>query len=157
MARRARLSATTEEKLQDILEALTEQNELSASFPEHYEKLKTLTENLMANFDNLTAAVSAQTEVNRAAIALINGLASKIEACNYDPAKLDDLVAGLRQNNAELGDAVAANTVSPPVTDQPSPANPVPAEPAPVPDVPPPAEPPAEPGDPGPILPGQDQ
>lgn len=60
--------------------------------------------------DDLTADVAAETSVEKSALVLINGFAAQLAAAGTDPVKLKALSATLRQNNAELAQAVAANT-----------------------------------------------
>ncbi len=60
--------------------------------------------------DQLTADVKANTDVEASAIALIQGLAAKIDAAKTDPAALTALSASLKSSAAALADAVTANT-----------------------------------------------
>lgn len=74
----------------------------------------------MADLSELTAQVTANTDVVGSAIAMISGLADKLEAASTDPAAVQDLANTLRTNNQALADAVAANTpVAPPVEEPP--------------------------------------
>lgn len=135
MGKIARLSATTEARLQELLL-------FSEELPGHFEAMRELEEKLMATFDALTEAVKRNTDVTRGALTLIQGLASKIKECNYDPAALDVVVSDLEKSTAELADAVAVNTVA----DAPPASEAEVSQPAdPAPEVLPPDQAPAEP------------
>ncbi len=60
--------------------------------------------------DDLTAAVTELKDASDSAVQLINNLADKIDAIGPDEEKLRELTAELRQESAELADAVVANT-----------------------------------------------
>lgn len=68
-----------------------------------------------ADFSEVTAEVTALETVVDSAVALINGIAARIDeavaADNVvDASNLSALSASLRAQSTELGDAVAANT-----------------------------------------------
>jgi len=60
--------------------------------------------------DDLAAQVSANTDVEASALALIQGLAAQLTAAGTDPAKLNALRSSLNSSAAALAAAVAANT-----------------------------------------------
>lgn len=71
----------------------------------------------MANFDELNAEVTNLTTVAESAIALINGIATKIqEAVDANDAgdntQLKSLASSVRAQADSLAAAVAANTIS---------------------------------------------
>lgn len=73
----------------------------------------------MANFDELNAEVTNLTTVTQSAIALINGIAAKIEAAVAandagDNSQLASLASSVRAQATALADAVAANTPAAP-------------------------------------------
>lgn len=83
---------------------------------------------IMADLTDLTAQVSANTSAEQAAIVLLNDLSVRIAASATDPAALADLSNQLRNNAAELGAAVVANTPAadtPPVDTPPADSPPV--------------------------------
>jgi type II secretory pathway component PulM len=63
-----------------------------------------------ADLTALTAEVTRNTDVDASAIALLNGLAAKIQELKNDPAALDALAVQLRTSSTALADAVTANT-----------------------------------------------
>jgi hypothetical protein len=70
---------------------------------------------MTAEFDALTAKVTAATEVETSAVTLISGLADQIRALSNDPAALLALATQLDTSNVALAAAVTANTpVAPP-------------------------------------------
>ncbi len=62
--------------------------------------------------DALKAEVAKNTQVEAGAVALIQGLASKLDAAKSDPAAIAALSAELRSSASALAAAVAANTDS---------------------------------------------
>lgn len=68
-------------------------------------------------YDNLEAEVTRSTTVQKSALALINGFASRLAAAGTDPAKLLALTNDLRVNADDLAAAVTANT---PAANQPA-------------------------------------
>lgn len=73
----------------------------------------------MANFDALNAEVTNLTSVVDSAVALINGIAAKIEAAVAandagDNTALSDLASSVRSQADALASAVAANTPTEP-------------------------------------------
>lgn len=66
----------------------------------------------MSDFDDLEAAVAAETEIDEAAVALLDGLAERIEGLvdNPDPSALQTLAQQVRANSAKLSAAITANT-----------------------------------------------
>lgn len=73
----------------------------------------------MANFDELNAEVTNLTTVAESAIALINGIADKIQAAvdandSGDNSQLKSLASSVRSQADALAAAVAANTPSEP-------------------------------------------
>jgi hypothetical protein len=64
-------------------------------------------------FDDLTARVHANSDVLDSAVALINGIAARIEAAGVDPVKLQALTTELQAKDDELAAAVVANTPLP--------------------------------------------
>ncbi len=74
------------------------------------ERLKHMSQQL----DDLTAQVTANTDVVNSALTLIKGLAAALEAAGTDPAKLDALKASLKASDDALAAAVAANTPAAP-------------------------------------------
>lgn len=81
----------------------------------------------------LEQEVNGNASVDQSAIALINGLATQVEATKGDPAKVQELANNLRASSAALAAAVAANTPA------------APEEPAEEPTEPPVEEPPSGP------------
>jgi hypothetical protein len=63
--------------------------------------------------DDLTARVHANSDVLDSAVALINGIAARIEAAGVDPVKLQALTEELQKKDDELAAAVVANTPAP--------------------------------------------
>jgi peptidoglycan hydrolase CwlO-like protein len=82
----------------------------------------------MQKLDHLQAEVARNTEVTTSAIALIQGLAAKIEELKNDPAALQALADSLKANDDAMAAAVTANTEA-----SPSPAPEPTSEPAPAP------------------------
>lgn len=73
----------------------------------------------MANFDELNAEISNLTSVVDSAVALINGIAAKIEAAVAandagDNSQLTSLASSVRAQADGLAAAVAANTPAEP-------------------------------------------
>jgi hypothetical protein len=64
--------------------------------------------------DDLRAAVTANTSLLASAKALIVGIADRIKAAGTDPAALDALTQELKASDADLAQAVAANTPAAP-------------------------------------------
>lgn len=64
--------------------------------------------------DALTAEVTRNTEVDQSAIALITGLAAKIETLKNDPVALQALADSMRGSTDQLAAAVVANTPAAP-------------------------------------------
>lgn len=76
-------------------------------------KLDTLLEriaSMSAELDRLTTEVSETSGVIDSAIVLLNGLAQQIRDLRTDPVALAALADSLDAKQAELADAVAANT-----------------------------------------------
>ncbi len=69
-------------------------------------------EKVMAELDDLKAAVAKETEVDESAIVLLQGLKAKLDAAIAagDPAALKALSDSLGTESQKLADAVAANT-----------------------------------------------
>jgi hypothetical protein len=69
-------------------------------------------ERIMAELDDLKAAVARETEVDESAIVLLNGLKAKLDAAIAagDPAALKALSDSLGTESQKLADAVTANT-----------------------------------------------
>jgi hypothetical protein len=65
---------------------------------------------MSAELDALTAEVTNAATVEQSAIALIQGLAAKIESMKNDPAALSALAASLKTQDDALAAAVTANT-----------------------------------------------
>lgn len=65
---------------------------------------------LMTDLSDVQAAVTENATVDQSAIALINGLADKIDSMATDPAALAQLSADLRASSTDLAAAVSANT-----------------------------------------------
>lgn len=121
---RVKLDPASEERLQNLLE-------FYESVPESVTLLREMETRLMASFDDLSNAITNNSNVVRSAVALIQGLAGRVAACGADPEKLADLVNSLNRDAGQLGDAVAANTVAEPTgSSTPTPANPEPVDPA---------------------------
>lgn len=68
----------------------------------------------MADLSALADAVASNTDVTASATSLVQQLADAIEAAGTDQAQLDALVEQLRNDDAGLADAVAANTPAAP-------------------------------------------
>ncbi len=100
--------------------------EMSAGLQDRLDKiLGLLQENqkqeveIMQEFEDLKAAVAAETEVTQAAVTLIDGLAAKLDALKDAPTAeaVQALVDELNTDKAALAAAVAAKTpAAPPVT-----------------------------------------
>ncbi len=73
-------------------------------------------EEIMQEFEDLKAAVAAETEVTQAAVTLIDGLAAKLTALKDAPTPeaVQALVEELHADKAALAAAVAANTAAVP-------------------------------------------
>jgi hypothetical protein len=73
-------------------------------------------EEIMQEFEDLKAAVAAETEVTQAAVTLIDGLAAKLDALKDAPTSeaVQALVDELNADKAVLAAAVAANTPAAP-------------------------------------------
>lgn len=65
---------------------------------------------IMADLAALKAQIEANKAVTDSAIVLINGIADRIQAAGTDPAQLQGLVDGLKNETDALASAVAANT-----------------------------------------------
>lgn len=65
---------------------------------------------IMAKFDALEAEVARNTSVDASALALIQGIAAKLEEAAGDPAKIAQLAADLKSSSDALAEAVSANT-----------------------------------------------
>ena len=61
-------------------------------------------------FENLTAQIKANEDVEDSALLLINGFAARLAAAGTDPAKLTQLQTDLKTHADALAAAVAANT-----------------------------------------------
>ena len=87
-----------------------------------HEKVDQMSQNL----DSLKAAVAANTAVIGSAVALIGGLAEKLQTAidaGADPAELQALADELRAQDTALAEAVAANTpADPALASEPEPA-----------------------------------
>lgn len=76
---------------------------------------------LMSAINDLELAVAENTSVDSSAIALIEGLAAKIDALGINDARLKALSDNLKASSAALAAAVVANTeVEPVVTSAPA-------------------------------------
>ena len=64
--------------------------------------------------DDLTAEVTRNSEVDASAIALIQGIAARLEAAGTDPVKLKALKESLSASSTALAEAVVANTPAAP-------------------------------------------
>lgn len=60
--------------------------------------------------DEVKAEVARNTEVDKSAIVLLNGLSEKIAALANDPVALKALAAELRGSSDELAAAIVKNT-----------------------------------------------
>jgi multidrug resistance efflux pump len=84
----------------------------------------------MKDLDDLRAQVEAETNVDTAAITLIQGLTTRIQQLAQQPtvssADLQALSAQLNQNQQSLAAAIVANTLAAPTPDV-TPSNPAPA------------------------------
>jgi hypothetical protein len=67
---------------------------------------------MSAELDALTAEVANATTVEQSAIALIQGLAAKIESMKTDPVALQGLADSLKNSDAALAAAVQANSAA---------------------------------------------
>lgn len=67
-------------------------------------------ETIMANLDNITAAVQREESVDQSIVALVQGLAQQIEALKTDPAALQALADRLNASADAVAAAVTANT-----------------------------------------------
>lgn len=65
---------------------------------------------IMTDLTELTAAVEKDTEVDQAAITLLNGLKAKLDEAGTDPVALKALSEQLGSNAQNLADAIVANT-----------------------------------------------
>ena len=79
---------------------------------------------LMAALDDLESAVAENTSVDGSAIALIEGLAAKIDALGINDTRLKALSNNLKASSAALAAAVSANTEVEVVTPVEPPAEP---------------------------------
>lgn len=78
---------------------------------------------MSAEFDALVAQVTANEDVEKAAAALIQGLAAQIGANAEDPAKVVELTGRLKASADALAQAITANTPAAPAP-QPEPEQP---------------------------------
>ena len=69
---------------------------------------------ILMDLSDLEAAVTETTTVQASAVLLIQEIAAAILNAAGDAAKVTELAQTLRTSAAALGDAVAANTVTPP-------------------------------------------
>jgi hypothetical protein len=65
---------------------------------------------MSAQFDALTAQVTANNNLLASAVQLIDGIAAQITAAGVDPAKLSALTASLQSEDQALATAILANT-----------------------------------------------
>lgn len=65
---------------------------------------------IMKELDDLTTQVTANTDAEKSAITLINGIAARIAAAGVDPVKLTALSTSLKSSADALAAAVVANT-----------------------------------------------
>lgn len=148
--REAKLDASSEQLLRDLLEEhaklITFYGALPEAFTSFEARVATLQEmetKLMASFDDLVSSVKSNSAVVKSAIELIDGLAGRIAACGGNADKVAELVTDLERSRGELADAVAKNTVAeaeeqaPPTEPTPEPAPVVEPTPDPVPFIPP--------------------
>ena len=79
-------------------------------------------ENIMANLDELKAAVHRNTSVDDSVLAMLQGIVQQLKdaQAQNDPKAIDDLIAELDANTAKMTDAVSANTPAQPPADQPT-------------------------------------
>jgi peptidoglycan hydrolase CwlO-like protein len=90
------------------------------------EQIEQIERKIMAQLDDLITQVKANEDVEASAVALINGLAEKLQSAGTDTAKLQALQTEMKGSADKLAAAVAANT--PATTPAPTPAaTPVPA------------------------------
>jgi uncharacterized coiled-coil protein SlyX len=68
---------------------------------------------MSAELDALTAQVAANTDLEKSAITLIEGLAAQFAAVAQDPAKVTALAAQLKSSADALSAAITANTPPP--------------------------------------------
>jgi len=79
---------------------------------------------IMANLDDIEAAVAAEATVEQGVITLLNQLSADLTAAiaGGDPAKLTAILTNIQANTAALSAAVVANTPAtptPPTTTEP--------------------------------------
>jgi hypothetical protein len=87
---------------------------LRAHLDKQFWHLNQRLDKIMAELDDLKAAVARETEVDESAIVLLNGLKAKLDAAiaSGDPAALKSLSDSLGTESQKLADAVTANTPS---------------------------------------------
>jgi hypothetical protein len=72
---------------------------------------------IMSAIDDLAAVVARNTDVEKSAVQLLQGLVNQLEAARTDPAKVTALTEQLRTSVDALAAAVVANTpAAPPPT-----------------------------------------
>jgi len=71
---------------------------------------------MSAELDTLTAEVAHNTDVEQAAVALLQGLKAQLDAAGTDPVALKALSDQLGANDAALAAAIVANTPAAPTT-----------------------------------------
>jgi hypothetical protein len=65
---------------------------------------------MAADMDALKAATSRNSDLIGSAVTLINGLADRIESAGTDPAKLQEIVAEMRNQDDALAQAIIVGT-----------------------------------------------
>lgn len=89
-----------------IWKALKRQKRLTKQLIERIEKMT-------VEFDNLTKAVKANTDVIASAVIAFNGLADQLRAAKDDPVKVQALADELTASSTALANAIVANTPTP--------------------------------------------
>ena len=80
-------------------------------------------QSIMANLDELTAAVTRNNDVGDSAVTLLNGLAEQLRAAANDPTAIAALSASLTAQADEMAAAIVANTTA---AVEPAPVEPTP-------------------------------
>jgi len=76
---------------------------------------------MSAELDTLKAEVARNTDVEKSAVALLQGLKAQLDAAGTDPVALKALSDQLGSNDADLAAAIVANTpVASPTTEPPA-------------------------------------
>jgi uncharacterized coiled-coil protein SlyX len=71
---------------------------------------------IMATLQDISNAVSAETQVDNSIVTLLNGIVQQLKdaQASNDPAAMDAVVASIQANTKILSDAVTANTPAAP-------------------------------------------